>query len=552
MLQRLYIKNFALIAESDISFSSGLTTITGETGAGKSILLGALGLVLGQRADMQMLTDKDKKCVVEAVFDLSHHDLKEWFLENNLDFARELIMRRELSPSGSSRAFINDTPVLLPQIKELGMKLIDIHSQHETLNLNSQKFQLSVLDNLASQQKVAANYKKEFKSYQETVKEIARLSEELKRVQLEKDYNDFLLSELDQADLKEGEVKEAEQELSVLENAHDIKQALLNVSFALDGADESIISNLTGLKTYFKQASEHQEAAKLGERFEAVLIELKDIASESDNLGEKVVADPERQELLSARIDLLNQLLQKHRVQDEADLIKLQEELRDKNTYSDHIETELKSAEDLLKTQKKNLNELAAILHKGRLSAAKKLEKGVVDKLNSLGMPHATLAVNLSEREEPAELGKDVISLLFSANKGMPGGELTKIASGGELSRVMFCIKSLTQGIENSPVLVFDEIDTGVSGEVAGKLGTMMAEMASSHQMICITHLPQIASRGSRHLYVYKNNEGSRTISSIRELKGDGRVEEIARMLSGEKVTKAAMENAMQLLTEAQ
>lgn len=549
MLQHLSIQNYALIDKLDIDFSEGLTIITGETGAGKSILLGALALLVGQRADTQALQDKTKKCVIEGTFNIKNYALKDFFSNNELDYSSETTIRREINPEGKSRAFINDTPVTLTQLKGLGESLIDIHSQHETLAINEGAFQLDVVDAYAQHSDLLAEYKAAYKGYKELERELNALVEKEAQSKKDQDYHQFMFNELEDAGLKAGEQASMEQELETLNNAESIKQNLSKASFGLNGGEENLLASLNEIKALVAQVSKFNPAIQqLGERITSSYIELKDICHELEGLEGEIVHDASRIEELDSKLDKIYRLLQKHGVKTVEELIEIKNELSNKLLDISSIEDQIIKARTELDALNKKLTGLAQKISAGRKAVTERIEKDVASLLVQLAMPNAQLRIEHTLLDTFNADGTDKVRFLFAANKGSDFKELNKVASGGELSRLMLSIKSLIARLASLPTIIFDEIDTGVSGDVADKVGSIMEQMATALQVVAITHLPQIASKGNAHLFVYKEDVEERTLSRIRRLKKDERVQEIAKMLSTGTPTTAAIKNAKELL----
>lgn len=549
MLVHLSIKNFALIDELEIDLSGELNVVTGETGAGKSILLGALGLILGDRADKQSLSNKNSKCIVEGKFDISRYDLKQLFREFDLDFEEETIIRREISPEGKSRAFVNDSPVSLQVLKELGSRLVDVHSQHETLLLNNTPYQLEVLDAFANASEALNYYKtvfSEYKSLREKLSELELAEAEAGR---EKDFIEFQFKELEAANLESADQDALEQELQTLNNAESIKAALASASGALSAGDINLLSSLSGIRSGLSAfAKMNPRLAQVYERLNAGYIELKDISSEIEDLGDQISHDPERIRLITDRLDLLYRLQQKHRVKLVAELLLLKESLNEKLQNFASLGDQIISAKKKLDETKQSLAKAGEKLSKLRNQAAPRMQKVLLEILGVLSMPNASLEISLEALPEPSANGMDAVRFLFSANKGGALREISRVASGGELSRLMLAIKSIVARSTALPTIIFDEIDTGVSGAVAASMGKIMEEMGGNMQVVSITHLPQIASKGKRHFMVYKHEGKDLTNTRIRELNRNERVEEIARMLGTGELTKAALSNARELL----
>lgn len=554
MLQRLSIRNYALIEQLDLEIRPGMNIITGETGAGKSILLGALGLLLGQRADSGALFDKSGKCIVEGYFTSGKESpsIQQFLREHDLDEGPSVIVRREISPEGKSRAFINDTPVNLQQLKEFSSLLADIHSQHETLLLNRTDFQLSVLDAFAGITDDVKKYKASYREWLALRQQIDELTREEQRLQAERDYLEFQAKELEAAVLKPGEVEELEREQKTLSHAGEIQSQLENFRIALEEGEENVIGSLTSAGGPLQSLSKFDDRLTvLQERVKSCLIELKDIASEADAMARSFQADPARLEQVEQRLDVVYRLLQKHRVKNADELLVLGEEWQKKldNIGSLHEQLaalqnkEVKTASGLLTSAEK--------LSSARKKAAPSLIKTLQSMLASVALQNAVFDIDLKSDSEnvPGPNGIDLVRFLFSANKGTFPAEIGKVASGGELSRLMLCIKAAVASKMEFPTIIFDEIDTGISGETAFKVGEVLYGMASSRQMIVITHLPQIASRGDAHYFVKKQVSGKKTLTTVLQLTPEERQLEIARMLSGDKPTAAALANAKELLT---
>lgn len=550
MLQSIYIQNYALIDTLDISFRKGFSVITGETGAGKSIILGAIGLLLGQRADIKSIKNGASKCVIEARFDISAYHMKSFFEENELEYdPQECILRRELQASGKSRAFINDSPAPLTVMKELGERLIDVHSQHQNLLLSHEGFQLNVLDILARNETELNKYKAAYTRYKATVHELAKLTEEAEKSKADEDYVRFQLEQLDEAKLTEGEQEELEQEADMLSHAEEIKASLYKVEQILGADDNDLLSALKDCINTLKNLQRvYQSAGDLSERLTSCYIELKDIDGELNNRLEDVEFNPERLEFVNDRLNLLYSLEQKHRVQTETELISLMKEYRSRlaaiTSFDERI-TELTEKRD---TEYKEVKELAAILTQKRMKIAQVIQEQMRTRLIPLGMPNVCFIVELTDKKEPDPNGADNVTFLFSANKNGRLQPISSVASGGEIARVMLSIKAMIAGAAQLPTIIFDEIDTGVSGEIADKMASIMQEMGKHMQVISITHLPQIAAKGEVHYKVFKEDNETGTTSNIRRLEDSERIDEIAHMLSGATLTEAAINNAKELL----
>jgi DNA repair protein RecN (Recombination protein N) len=549
MLRALHIRNYALIDSIDVAFPDNMAIITGETGAGKSILLGALFLLLGQRAESELVNDKTKKCIVEGEFVSKHPEIKNFFTQNDLDFSHEILIRREISPEGKSRAFINDTPVTLTQIKALSSKLIDIHSQHENLLLNESGFQLSVVDAYAAHATLLEDYKKQFGRYKSIAKELEFSILQEAEARKERDYLEFQVNEMAEAKLESGEEKRVEEELEMLTHADQIKALLLASSELLNSGDKNLVASLIEVKNKLGSVATYNTSiADLVQRINSVIIELKDISGEVEGIESKINHDPKKANTLSERLDTILRLAQKHRVNTADELMKIEEDLvaRLQNistleTQITHLQKEKDALEDALK-------KMAARISAGRNKVIPKLETDIQKHLSDLGMPNAKIKIDLTALTEFSALGLDSVRFMFSANKGKDLREVEKVASGGELSRLMLVIKALVAKLTDMPTIIFDEIDTGVSGQVAGQVAELVLKISSSMQVIMITHLPQIASRGNTHFLVYKQDQKNRTITSIKQLSPDERVEEIARMISMGKPGSSAIKTATELL----
>lgn len=549
MLQKLSIRNYALIDSVELELGKGLNIITGETGAGKSIMLGALSLILGQRAETRYFFNQDKKCIIEGWFLLADEQLQSLFKENDLDFYKENTLRREISTDGKSRAFINDTPVTLAVMKQIGEQLIDIHSQHATLEVNDPAFQLSIVDTLAGHQQLLMNYRNKFKQYRQQQQLLTELQTKAGEARNKQDYEQFLFNELENANLQTDEQEKLETELQMLNNAENIKRSLLT-SYNLLSEEETAV--LPILKEVIGQLQSIEKFNpvydELNERLRSALIELKDIAAETAGLEEDIVFNPSRLEEVNIRLDLVYGLQQKHRVSTIEALLNIQDQLSDNlaNLLNGDEEIErLKKALELMLTE---LEDMALKLTNNRSKAILTAEISIGKILQQVGMPNAKIKIEQTQAAELNKDGKDLISLLFSANSGQPPAPVGKVASGGELSRLMLAIKSILARHTSLPTLIFDEIDTGISGETALRVGDVIGDLERNMQVICITHLPQIAAKGDAHYFVYKNEQSERTTTGIRKLDNSDRVKAIAEMLSGNAPGASAMENAKELL----
>ena len=550
MLKHLYIKNFALIDILDIDLYPGFSVITGETGAGKSIVLGAIGLLLGQRADLKTLKQGAERCVIEAHFDLSRYDMKDFFDENDIEYdANDCIIRRELTAAGKSRAFINDTPVQLSMLKELGERLVDVHSQHQNLLLNKQDFQMSVLDIIADDAKELADYKASYDAYHQAANELEALKEEIERNRQNVDFLQFQYQELEGARLNIGEQEELEQKSDTMTHAEDIKSALYTADNALQADETGIVSQMRSALNAMKGISRvFSEAEELATRMDSTYIELKDIAQEVGNLLGNVDFDPAELDHINERLDRLYDLQKKYHAEDTEGLIALRDSLKEQLDHIDNSDETLREREQQVEQLKAQCQQKADTLTKLRTKAAKKVETEMQQRLVPLGMPNIRFQVSIS-KENLAASGQDKVAYLFSANTSTPLQPVSQVASGGEIARVMLSLKAMISGAVKLPTIIFDEIDTGVSGKIAEKMAEIMYEMGShERQVISITHLPQIAALGAAHYKVEKEETPQGTTSRMEILSPEERITEIAQMLSGSKVTEAAIQNAKQLL----
>lgn len=549
MIQSISIQNFALINQLEIDFSDGFSVITGETGSGKSILLGALSLVLGQRSEGSVLKDKDKKCIIECSFSIEKYNLQEFFEKNELDYEKEAIIRREILPSGKTRAFVNDTPVNLKTLKELGVCLVDIHSQNQNLVLGSFEYQVGIVDTYARNAALLAKYQLSFKKYQDLRKELKNQEEIAAKEKADLDYFQFQLEQLNEANLIEGEQKEMEEELETLSHAEEIKSGLYQAYGFLSEGESSVISKIKEARSVIsKIQGVFADADSYFERLDSSLIELQDLSQELDRSNELVEFDNGRIDFLNQRLDTIYSLQQKHRVDSVEELIQIREELEEKVGKIESSDDLIEDLKEQLAGQKIKLQKTADNLSNSRKKAIPKIEKTIVNQLVLLGIPNANFKVQIINNEEFQQLGADKVTFLFSANKNGSLEEVQRVASGGELSRLMLSIKYLISSSTALPSIVFDEIDTGVSGEIADKMGAMMNQMAENIQVISITHLPQIAGKGKYHYKVYKADDEHETYSNIVLLDKQKRIEELAKMLSGTDLTNAALENAKVLL----
>lgn len=549
MLTSLSIKNYALIEKLSIDFSDGFSIITGETGAGKSILLGALGLVLGKRADLSSLKNKEEKCIIEGHFSISNYNLKDFFETNDLDYEDQTIIRREILPSGKSRAFINDSPVNLNELVELGEFLLDIHSQHQTRELTEESYQFQIIDAVSSNQSLLDDYADKLKIYKKLKVQLDNKKQLYANALKEQDYNSFLYSELAEAKLVEYEQAELESQLEKLSNVELIKEQLEKSLALADSEQFGLLINLKEFKTSIQRISKFSvDYAQLFERVESLSIELKDIVNELNVLSESVINDPEQLILVNQKLQTIYNLQKKHQVNTVEELLQIQNELEGKVISVTFLESEITEIQLQLEKSEAELNDFAQAIHTNREKSIPKLSEMLIDILSQLGMPNVRFNIEVNLSETFYFNGKDSIQFLISTNKGSDFGLLKKVASGGEMSRIMLAVKAILANYSNLPTLIFDEIDTGVSGEIANKMGDIMKEMSSKMQIFAITHLPQIAAKGKSHYKVYKTDFGSQTSSEIKLLSREDRVVEIAQMLSGSTVSDSALNHAKALL----
>ncbi len=549
MLELLKVKNYALIDHLEINFNKGFTIITGETGAGKSILFGALGILLGQRVDFSVISDKTKKCIVEAQFFMQNHNLSKFFENNDLDYFDDTIIRREISPKGRTRAFINDTPVTLSVIKEIGNILIDIHSQHDTLMLNNPDFQLDVIDTFAHNSKILDDYKTGFKEYLKFKKELKDLEEKAQKEKSDYDYYLFQFNHIDEAKLIENEQEDLESKQKIFSHSEEIKSNLLKISNNLSENESSILALLKQSVAVAEETSPiFEKATEIYERLNSVYIELQDLSGEVEISAEDIEHNPENLEFVNQRLDTIYGLQQKYNIFTITELLNLKNELENNLEKISNFDNQISEKKILLQTQKEELGKIAEKLSKNRTKIFGKIEKEVANLLGELGMPKSSFIVNNERLTKFSKTGIDNIKFLFSANPKMEANEISKVASGGELSRLMLSLKYLVSQSKTLPTIIFDEIDTGVSGEIASKVGRIMKKMSANLQVIDITHLPQVAAQADFHYLIYKKENENSTNSNIRQLSEEERVTEIAKMLSGKDITAAAIENAKQLI----
>lgn len=549
MLSHLSIKNYALIEELSIDFSKGLSIITGETGAGKSILLGALGLALGNRADTQSLKDSDTKCIIEASFDVEAYQLESFFEEEDLDYESTTILRREILPSGKSRAFVNDTPVTLSSLQSLKARLMDIHSQHQTLAISDNLFQFSLIDALAKNQSKVASYQRGLQQYQKVKRELQQLQNQQQEANQQYEYNLHLYQELEAAELVADEQEDLEANLEKMNNVEEIK---LNLSEALQISQDEQVGAQNLLQTLENRlqrvAGFSKEYEELASRLSSLKIELDDVVVELENANENVEYNPAELERLNDRLQLLYNLQKKHQVNSNVELITIFDALAFKVQAVENADENLALKQQELSNIAKKLDELSTTISKARVNVIPALKKSLEGLLSELGMPQAQFSIAIDLTENYFNNGKDELTFLFSANKGGNFGELKKVASGGELSRIMLAIKKVLSENSQLPTIIFDEIDTGVSGEISNKMASIMQEMSRHMQVITITHLPQVAAKGDQHYKVYKEEVNNSTVSSLKELKQEERIVEIAEMLGGKQISDSALTHAKELL----
>lgn len=551
MIKRLSIRNYAIIEEVEIKFSKKLTIITGETGAGKSILLGALGLIMGDRAETRTLKNPHKKCVVEGYFDVLHYDLVDFFEEHDIDYDTEVVLRREITPSGKSRAFVNDTPVRLQLMRQFASKLIDLHRQFDTLDLHSEAFQLQMVDALAGNKELLGEYQAVYKEYQANKRRLEKLVRRSESDSKEMDFLTFQLEELSVAELEADEQPNLEAELAQLTNAEGIKQVLSAAYIQMSESEMAIIDQLSEISNQISTVTEfHKELGKLHTRFEGLVYELEDISKEYNDISESVEYDEERISEINERLDLIYRLQNKHKVASIAELLEVQADLEDKTKGFGDLSEQIVELEQAIDLQEDELRGIATQLSTKRSEVIPSFENQIHDLLNQLAMPHARLKIEQKEVDELTSTGLDIVNFMFSANKGGRFDLIKNVASGGELSRLTLCTKSLVASAIPLPTMIFDEIDTGVSGDVAKRMAVILRKLSKEHQVVSITHTPQIAAKADKHFFVYKKVEDDKTYSHIKQLKREERVKEIAIMLSGNPPSEYAISNAIDLLDE--
>lgn len=549
MLTSLSIKNYALIDNLQVDFNDGFSIITGETGAGKSILLGGLSLILGKRADLSSLKNTDEKCVIEAVFNISNYKLQALFKSEDFDYEDQTIIRREILPSGKSRAFVNDSPVNLNGLQLLGERLIDIHSQHETLQLTSNEFQFQIIDALANNDETLQAYKLELKAYRKLKKELQELLDFQTDAIKEHDYNSFLLNELVEANLVVGELELLEEENETLNNIEGIKEKLSEAYQLLNEEQIGILSALTSLKNTLQKLSGYSSKYEdLFNRVNSSLIDMDDVYAEVDVLQDNLEADPNRLEVVDSKLRVLHNLMQKHVAKDISELIDIKNQLDEKVAFTENLDGSIQKKRVEIEVKETDLNTISEEIHNNRTRIIPQLKEQLETILASLGMPNAQFKIDVLYGDEFFTNGKDDLTFLFSANKGGNFNELKKAASGGELSRIMIAIKSVLSKYIQLPTIMFDEIDTGVSGEISNKMGDIMLEMSKTMQVFSITHLPQIAAKGHSHFKVFKEDVNDVTQTNLVKLNHDERIVEIAQMLGGLEMSSSAIAHAKELL----
>jgi len=549
VLSTLTISNYALIDSLEVDFNKGFTVITGETGAGKSILLGGLSLVLGKRADLSSLRVKDQKCIIEGTFKIDTYGLQSFFEENDLDYEDSTVIRREILPSGKSRAFVNDTPVTLGVLSTLGENLIDIHSQHQTMQLTENDFQLKLVDALANNQKRLTDYRKDLKIYRKAQKELQNLIEVQSTAIKEQDYNTFMLEELEKAPLKEGIIELLEEEYEQLNNVELIMEQLSKGDQLFNDEQIGVLPLVTEMRQSLSKLVDFGANYKdLYERVQSVLIELDDVNSELQRLQDGVEANPDQLEQVNGKLQLLYDLLKKHNASDVLELIEIKNALADKVFETANLDEKITLKTKEIQDMESVLGKQALVIREKRKSVIPQLKKKLESDLSLLGMPSASFQIGLTDTSTFLATGMDELSFLFTANKGGNYGELKKVASGGELSRIMLVIKALLAKYEKLPTIMFDEIDTGVSGEISNRMADIMKDMSADLQVFSITHLPQVASKGNHHFKVFKTEGAERTMTNLKELTTEERVVELAHMLGGKDLSDSALAHAKQLL----
>ena len=550
MLSHLLIKNYALIEQLELTPDAELNIVTGETGAGKSIMLGAIGLLLGNRADTKVLYDPSLKCVIEGTFDVSGYFIEQLFDDEELDYSNTCVVRREISPSGKSRAFVNDTPVNLESLRRVTSQLMDVHSQHDSVLLGSNEYQLQIVDVYAQNDALLRDYVIDYQKYKLKKTALDKLKAEASAMRKEFDYNNFLYRELIKTQLQAGEQEQLENELNVLENAEEIREKLQLAFDYLDNPEQSVVSLLKGAVSTLSAISKLSgQYAGLQQRAQSTLIELRDLADEISTEQDSVETDESRAEKVRERLNTLYQLFKKHALSSVADLLTLQGDLQQKVSKVENMDEELAAAEQATTEARARMMHSAELLSEARRLVLASIEGEIGALLHDLGMPNASLRID-SETGKPSATGIDTVTFMFSANKGIKPQQLKNVASGGEFSRLMLAIKYILASKRSLPTIIFDEIDTGVSGEIAIRMGNMMKDMAHNHQIIAITHLPQIAAQGTRHYFVFKDHSADRTVSRIRQLSFDERITEIAQMIGGKTPSANTIKNAREILKQ--
>ena len=548
MITSLSIKNYALIQELKMTPDKRLNVITGETGAGKSIMLGAVGLLLGNRADTKVLLDENEKCIVEGTFNISTYKLQKLFEDLDLDYESECIIRREISPSGKSRAFVNDTPTTLPVLKAIGEKLMDVHSQHESLHLGDNSYQMDVLDTFAVHEELISGYQKAFKEFDAAQKKLAELEQKASESAEDADYKQFMLNELLEAKLDEVNKEELESELEMLENAEEIKLKLSQSIGILDESEIAVLQQLIEVKSLLQSVSSFSPEIKQStERIESTTIELQDLTNEISRIQERIEHDPERTQTLKEQLDLINRLEKKHQVLTIEELISLRDKLDEELQTTLNLDQEIERAKTQLAESEKAMRVVGGKLTESRKLSALNFADEIEKIIHRIGIENGTIEIQVQE-SEPTKNGLDKVEMLFSANKGIKPQELKEVASGGEFSRLIFAVKFLIADKTALPTIIFDEIDTGVSGEVALQMIQMMKKMAQNHQVISISHLPQFAAGGDAHYFVFKDHSSDRSVSRVKKLENEDRVSEIAKMIGGQNPGSSAFESAKELL----
>lgn len=552
MLKSLYIKNYALIDSLEMDFEAGFSVITGETGAGKSIILGALSLILGQRADIKSIKQGETKCIIEGTFDVSAYDLKNFCEDTGIDYDPETyILRREILSTGKSRAFINDSPASLTDLKDLGSMLIDVHSQHQNLLLGDSRFQMKVVDLMANTADILSKYNESFKAYKIAEKALSEMKDLALRSKEDEDYLRFQLDALSEVKLVDGEQENLEEERDTLNHSEDIKSALYKIYTLLSDDDRGVITALKdSLNSSQSLSNIYRNSEDITQRLQNAYVDLKDLSSEVEKYAEGVDFDPERAGFIEERLDQIYSLEQKHRVSSIAELLVIYKDFQDKINSIDSYDQNIEELEKELHKKEELMLTLGESLSKKRKTATKNIEKQLIDKIGYLGMPNVRFECQIERKSHPDTSGIDDLQFIFSANKNVPLQPIAEVASGGEISRVMLCLKSMIAGATALPTIIFDEIDTGVSGEVADKMGQIMLDFGKQMQVIAITHLPQIAAKGKVHYFVYKEHGKDSTTTNLRKLSDEDRIRELAQMLSGSQITEAAIENARVMLNK--